>query len=510
MYFDTEDVDRKIRFMKKIKHSKGSYAGKNFELFPYQAFITANIIGWKWCDSKERVINTALLMLSRKAGKTFFSVALLLSIIMTDCEQGAEGYMIANSAQQAGIAFTHAKEQCKSLDPNGKIFTRYRSQIRIPILGSTIQILSSDTSKLDGLSPSVFIVDEYHSAPSNENYNILRTGQGSRQNALGIIISSAGFNVGEFPLYEAWQNATEVLSGLKKQDSLFAAIFQLDDEDKFEDENCWIKANPTLGGSISYKFLREQVEQAKNSPSMEVSIKTKNFNIWCNSATTWIPHEQILKCTKQISFDDFKPVGDEEYCCYVGVDLASVNDLTAITYLIEKEGIFYFKTDCYIPDGAIDRSKNRELYRKWIKNGYLKTMHGERANYDEIIIDMLKVDEKVPILQILYDKYNSVSYKQKCEEQGWVTTPYSQTLGSFNMPTKEFERNIFRDKIIIDDNPVVRWAFQNVELKFDEHENCKPMKGKGSQRKIDPIISMLEAYGGYLNNTNNYSTITVI
>ena len=183
VYFDYADTDLKIRFMEKLKHSKGKYAGHNFKLLPYQQWITANIIGWKWKESNTRVINTALLMLARKAGKTFFASALMNSIIMTDREIGAEGYMISNSAQQAGIAFEHASQQCSSIDKKGKIFERYRSEIRIPLLKSKIQILSSDTSKLDGRSPSVFIVDEYHSAKTNEIFNILRTGQGIRENA---------------------------------------------------------------------------------------------------------------------------------------------------------------------------------------------------------------------------------------------------------------------------------------------------------------------------------------
>ena len=92
IYFDYDDVELKLRFMKKLKHSKGKYAGKNFLPLPYQEWITANIVGWKWTSTNTRVINTALLMLARKAGKTFFAAALMLAIIMTDKEMGAETY----------------------------------------------------------------------------------------------------------------------------------------------------------------------------------------------------------------------------------------------------------------------------------------------------------------------------------------------------------------------------------------------------------------------------------
>ena len=508
IWFDTEDVDLKIRFMQKMKHSKGEFADKQFILFPYQTWIVANIIGWKHKDTTDRVINTALLMLARKSGKTFFAASLMLAILLTDKEKGSEGYMIANSSQQASIAFTHAKEQCSSLDPKGKIFSRYRSQIRIPLLNSKIQILSADTSRLDGLNPSVFCVDEYHSSKTTENYNILRTGQGSRKNPLGIIISSAGFLVGEdYPLYAAWENATEVLQGTKTQDTLFAAIYQLDAEDQYDDESCWIKANPTLGGSISYKFLREQVEQAKNNPSQEVSIKTKNFNIWCTSEVTWIPREDLMKYSQKFDITNFK---DDEYYCYAGVDLGSVSDLTAVAYLIKKEDKFYIFCDAYIPTGSIEKSKNKELYRKWIREGYLKVTHGDRMNYEEVVHDILEFNKEIPILEIAYDKYNAIEWARKCSEEGLVLTPFSQTKGNFNLATKEFERRLYNGDIVLIDSPVIRWCFANAMLEYDKLENCKPVKGAGSMNKIDAVIAILEAFGIYMMREEKTGTISII
>ena len=83
-YFDYSDADQKIRFMQKLKHTKAPHTGQPFVLEPYQAWIVAHIIGWKWIidgqKTDDRLINNALLMLSRKAGKTFFAAALMLAI----------------------------------------------------------------------------------------------------------------------------------------------------------------------------------------------------------------------------------------------------------------------------------------------------------------------------------------------------------------------------------------------------------------------------------------------
>lgn len=490
VYFDYDDVDLKIRFMEKLKHTKGKYAGSLFELLPYQQWITANIIGWKWTETRTRVINTALLMLARKAGKTFFASALMLSIIMTDKEQGSEGYMISNSAQQAGIAFEHASNQCSSIDPKGKIFSRFRSEIRIPLLKSKVQVLSSDTSRLDGLSPSVFIVDEYHEAKTDELFNILRTGQGIRQNPLGCIISTAGFNVGiDFPLYRLWNTCTHILEGEFENDTYFAAIYQLDDNDDYKDESVWIKSNPTLGSTVSYKYLREQVQQAVESPSSEVSIKTKNFNLWCQSETTWIPVEKIKAVTQKFDYSIFDK--EEEYCI-VGVDIAERSDLCVATTLVDHDGKLWFKAYPFICRTALQQSKNKEMYRQWVRNGYLTLVDDDSIDIDWVIKRIQMINDEMPIGLISYDPYHAQQLAAKANKEGMPMKAVRQGIASFGEPTSELEQRILAKEVVIDDNPVIRWCFSNVLIKQDENANRKPVKS-ANDNKIDIVIGFIQS-----------------
>lgn len=490
MYFDFDDVDCKIRFMEKMKHSKGKFAGQYFRLLPYQQWITANIIGFKYSDSGNRVINTALLMLSRKAGKTFFAACLMIAIIMTDKERGAEGYMIANSASQASICFEHASNSCKSLDPKGKIFSRYRSEIRIPLLDSKIKVLSSETSRLDGYSPSIFIVDEYGEAKTNEVFNILRTGTGIRDNALGMIISTASFNVGiDFPLYAAWDNAKNVLEGNYEQDTLFAAIYQLDEGDDFKDDACWIKSNPTLGQTVSHKYLEEQVLQAVNDPSSEVSIRTKNFNEFCQSERVWIPNDYIKAVSQKFDYDIFDP---EEHYSLVGIDIAERSDLCVVTSLIEKDDKVYLKAHPFICETAYKNSPNKELYRQWVNNGQLELVPTDSIDIDFVIAKINYINERVPIALVAYDPYHAIQLKIACEKQGIPMRAVRQGLGSFGEPTSLFTHMVYTKELIIDDAQIIRWCISNVLIKTDENENRKPVKASRHQ-KIDIVIAFIQS-----------------
>ena len=511
MYFDYEDVDKKIRFMQKLKHSKGKFAGQRFELLPYQQWITANLIGWKWKETNTRVINTALLMLSRKTGKTFYAAALMLAIIMTDGERGAEGYMISNSAAQASIAFEHAKGQCSSIDPEGQIFSRYRSEIRIPLLDSKIKILSSDTSKLDGLNPSVFIVDELHEAKTNEVINVLRTGQGMRENPLCCIISTAGFNLGEqYPLYDAWKNAKNVLNGIKEQDTLFAALYQLDDDDDWLDEEVWIKSNPTLDQTVTRKYLREQVESAINTPSNEVSIKTKNFNLWCQSETVWIPEDKIKVLMHHFDLSDFDA---DKYYCLIGVDLAYVDDLCVVTTLIDKEEVLYLKAFPFICKRALQISPNKDLYRQWIQKGYMILVDDDCIDFDWVVEKIKEINEIVPIGLVAYDPYQAREIRTKCRNEGIPVKAVGQGNANFHEPTTKLEQMIYKGtNIVIDDNPAILWCFGNVILKRDSKGNKKPDK-QDENNKIDIIIAFIQTIKMWMDLigiSSTYTDVTVL
>ena len=105
------------------------------------------------------------------------------------------------------------------------------------------------------------------------------------------------------------------------------------------------------------------------------------------------------------------------------------------------------------------------------------------------------------MIDVGYDSYNASMYVIKAEEAGLPMVAYSQTLSSFNKPTKFFEMLVRSEKCIIDSNPAVDWCFANCELMIDHLENCKPVKANGEKNnKIDASIAILESLGCHLNS----------
>ena len=502
IYFDEADVDKKIRFVSKMKHTTGKFAGKSFVLLPWQQFAFAGIFGWKWKETGYRVTKKVFMFMSRKQGKTSVVAALSLACAICDGESGGEIDMVANNAKQAAICYEQTKNYAESLDPNGKIFKRFRHNINIPLNKTIIQIHSSDSMGLDGFNSSVAIIDEFHASKDWGLYNVLQSSMGMRTQPLMIIITTAGFLVGEaYPCYSMYVTCKQILKDIKTDDTMFSLLYELDSEDSWEDEDVWIKCAPCLDETVSRDYLREQVTSAKNNSSLEVGVRTKNFNQFMQSENIWLPHDLIQNVMQKVNLDDYL---SEE--AFGGCDMSVVCDLTCHSICIPPNpnravnpDKFIFKSWLYIPDEAIQKSMNKEYYKEWVRNKWAFKTSGNAVDYEYILKDQLEIAEKVYFIDYGYDYYNARDWSVKAADAGLPISKFSQSLMNFNGPTKFLEMLIRTNKCIIDANPAVEWCFSNVELMIDHNENCKPTKANGDRNaKIDCVISMAEALGCYL------------
>lgn len=511
IYFDEADVDKRIDFIYCLRHSTGVHHNKHFRLLDWQQFAIANIFGWKYKDTHLRVTRNVFIMVSRKNGKTALAAAIALATLIGDREHGSEIYCVANNTKQASIALKQTQDFANSVDTDGSTFKRYRSELRIPRLNSIVQVLSSDSMGIDGFNPSLFILDEIHAASTWDTYNVMKSGQGMRQQPLAIVITTAGFLIGpDYPCYSMWQTSIDILRNIKQDDSQFSLIYQLDDADDWHDESTWPKCCPSLGQTVTYEYMREQVTMSDNNSSLLVGVLTKNFNRWVSSQDVWIADEYIVRSMQPVDMNELAKKSGSYL--YIGTDLASVSDLTAISALVRTDdGVYVFKSWALLPDEALDLSPNAPLYREWKRKGYLITTSGNVTDYDYVTQKILELDKIIPVEKVAYDAWNATSWAIDMEAHGMPLEPFSQSLGNFNEATKTFERLLKSGRVIIDNSPITRWCFQSVTLKFDANENCKPTKGKSKSAKIDIVISMLEALGCYLyHHRDAIADLTVI
>lgn len=491
--FRENKVDRALKFISTLKHFKGKSSGKNFILEPWQQFIVASIIGFYHKGTNERKYTSSYIEIARKGGKTALAAALCIYFLIADGEDGAEVDLAANSREQAKIAFDFCYTFAKQLDPKGKLITSKLKGIDFKPNNSKLKVFAADASKLDGFNASFGLIDEYHSASNSKVRDVIKSSMGMRQNPHLCTITTAGFDK-TLPCYHLRQTCIEILNNIKQDDSMFIAIYSLDDDDDWTDENVWAKCSPNLDITVTKKYIREQIQSALNNPNEEVGVKTKTLNLWCDSANVWISDNYITKATQTVNLEDFK-----KEICYVGVDLSATSDLTAVSYLIPKDDKYYFKTLYYLPESCLYNNENKELYKQWKRSGELTITDGNVTDYDYITNDLIKARNLVRLYKVGYDKWNATQWAIDATAKSLPLEEYSQAIGNFNQPTKEIERLILSGKVIIDNNEITRWCFRNVTIKEDWNSNSKPVKGD-RMKKIDGVIAMIQALGIYLQN----------
>lgn len=492
LYFDHAACKMVSKVCSCIRHYKGEQAGKPFKVEDWQAFILANIFGWKRKDTGYRRYTYADVYVPRKNGKTFLACVIAIILEFFDGESGAEVYAAAVDKEQAKICFDGTKELIKRSE-FADYAGIYRNAITYEQTASTFKPLSKDTKNKDGLNPHGAICDERHAWRTNEIYDVIRTGMGARRQPLLFSISTAGVDT-NVPYFDDLSAFREILLKIKDKDNHFIMMFEPDDGDDWQSEDTWRKVNPNYGISLSADYMRQEFENARNrGGSAMTSFQTKNLNMWVDAPEVWISDDDVVKCNRPLDRKtlDGKP-------CYVGIDLASKNDITAVAFFFpEQMAIDYM---FFIPEAKVEEQKDRVDYRQWGIDGFVTVTPGKVLDYDYFMQSLLLRLNRYDVKSIAYDPWGMWDKLDDFGKYKPVLMPYNQGIKYMSVPTKWMQEAVLDGKLNFLGNPVIRWMFRNVVIYRDPNDNIKINKGK-ARNKIDGIVATVDAIGGYLTKT---------
>lgn len=502
-YFDRQAAERVIKFAERLKHVKGALAGQYLTLEPWQAFCLWNLYGFKMSATGKRRFRESYISVAKKNGKTTLAAPLSLYAGIADREGGAEVYYVAKVRDQAKICFESAKQMVTHSDLR-KICVVTRDAIAYEPLGATFQALSSEANNTEGKSSHFVVLDEYHTHPTDEVYDLMQNSIVARSQPMLFVITTAGRNL-SYPCYAYEQTMRQMLNGVIEADRNFAIIYTLDDPSEVHDERMWIKANPCLDKSLPIEQLREQYKQMINAPYKESNILTKHFNMWVDAPTVWIPDREWTAMQSVV------PMAELAGCrCIAALDLASVNDYAALCLLFNERGRYQFMWRFYIPE---EKYKDRYAMQRenanieaWVRQGHVTVTPGNVTDYDYILADIESLAESYDIQCLAYDPWNSSSVAAKLVERGVNIQPFTQTIGNYAFPMKEFERIVGLGIVDHYDNPVARWMLANVVVREDVNGNKRPDKAKSSE-KIDGIVAAIMALGQHLSDAKTNESI---
>lgn len=492
-----------------LKHTKGVKAGDPFELSPYQQFTLYNVFAWKTQNEKGewvRLIKTVFEKVGRKNGKTAMLSGLGLYCQSFDDESSPEIYVGATKEAQAKVLWEQAYQfvfKCIKLRKIG--FKNTQREIRFPREQGVFRFLGGDSKTLDGLNPSLSIIDEYHAHKDDGVREVLESAMGARKQPLMYIITTAGFNIASVcKLYE--DVCKEILDGYKEDDSTWVMIHDPDEGEDgkvdWEDEANWIKANPNLGDAISIDYLRSEFQKAKNQLSKVPNFKTKHLNMWVDAPSVWIPQEIWQKNkVDHIPESKFKEFGS-----FRAVDLSTTTDITADIVLSEPDenDIRYLKCFFFCPKDTIDKRSREDHvpYRYWMDEGYLIATPGNTVDYTYLEDNIKATNKDLGVIRIEMDQWNASQVANNLMEEDIEVSFFSQAITNISYPTKQFEKLVYEGKILHDGNPILSWMLSGCVIYRDANENIKVHKGqshKTGTKRVDGIVASIMALGGSLS-----------
>ena len=510
--YDKSAADYAVAFIENLCHTKGTWAGKPFELIDWQEQIIRDLFG-TLKPNGYRQFNTAYIEIPKKQGKSELAAAVALLLTCGDGEERAEVYgwgaarqpagLIRKSAvvhggpadrQQAAIVFDVAADMvrmCPALSKRVKILASQKRLIYTPT-NSFYQVLSAEAYSKHGFNIHGVVFDELHTQPNRKLFDVMTKGSGdARMQPLYFLITTAGTDTHSI-CYETHQKAKDIIEGRKIDATFYPVIYGADESDDWTDPKVWKKANPSLDITVGIDKVKAACESAKQNPGEENAFRQLRLNQWVKQAVRWMPMEKWDKCAFSVDEDEL-----EGRVCYGGLDLSSTTDITAFVLVfppLDEQDKYIILPYFWIPEDNLTLRVNRDHvpYDVWERQGYLQTTEGNVVHYGFIEKFIERLGERFNIREIAFDRWGAVQMVQNLEGMGFTVVPFGQGFKDMSPPTKELMKLVLEQKIAHGGHPVLRWNMDNIYIRTDPAGNIKTDKEKSTE-KIDGAVATIMA-----------------
>lgn len=506
--FDEKKANRPIQFIEKYcKHSKGKWAGKPVILELWQKAHIQALYGFVDKETGLRKYRKFVLFVGKKNGKSTEGSGLGLYQLTSDGEGGAEIYSVATKKDQAKIIWEEAKRMAAKSPALNKRTRRLVNGIFYDKTESLFKAVASETDSLDGLNGSAILADEIWAWRDKGLLDIMADSISVREQPIIFEFSTMGkireavFD-GEYEYLEAVIKGYEGLEGGIEDETVLPFIYELDKAKEWTDEKAWIKANPNLGVTKTYKYLRDKVEKAQKKPDELSNLLCKEFNVRTTAQEAWVDFDTV---NNEETYDM-----DSLYDTYAigGVDLSSTTDLTCATLLIIKHNKKYVLQQYFIPSERLEfKIKDDKIpYDKWEKRGLVTICEGAKVNYTDVTQWFLRMHNEYDIsaLWIGYDPWNTQYWVEEMKDYGFEMVEVRQGAKTMSNPMKQLEADLIEKNVNYNNNPVLKWCLCNTAVKRDENDNIRPVKGQKQRARIDGAVSLIIAYCVLFEKMNNY------
>lgn len=494
------------------KHSKGKMGGKPFILELWQKALVAATFGIVSKVDGTRKHREVILVIARKNGKSTLSSAIGLYMQIADGEPGAEVYAVATRKDQAKVIWLEAKRMVRKSSALGKRIKTLVGELNSDLNDSFFKPLGSDSDGLDGLNVHCGTLDEIHAWKDKNLYDVIVDGTTARDEPLIFITTTAGtIREAVFDMkYEECENIIKGYDdGIYQDERVLPIIYELDNRKEWLDPECWMKANPGLGTIKKIDQLETKVNKAKANAMLVKNLLCKDFNIRETSSEAWLTFEQLNNQTK-FDIEKLKP----KYAIG-GADLSSTTDLTnaTIIFMLQDDPNIYVEQMYWLPEDLLEQRVEQDgiPYDLWIDAGWMRTTPGNKVHYKYITEWFLEIRNELDIYipWVGYDAWSAEYWVDEMKNNfgAEAMEPVIQGKRTLSGPMKSLGADLEANKIIYNNNPILKWCLSNTVIDIDKNNNIQPSKGKNQRKRIDGLAGLLDAYVCLERHLEEYQNI---
>ena len=463
---------------------EGDHIGQPIQLEPFQRKFILEIY------DNPHGTHSAYLSIARKNGKTALIASILLAHLCgPEAVQNSQIVSGAQSKEQAAVVFELARKMVEmspilsglvKILPSGKRLMGLRKNV-------LYRALAADGKTAHGLSPILAILDEVGQVigPVDKFVSAITSAQGAYTNPLLIAISTQAPT--DADLFSTWIDAQTNSPDPRVVCHVYAAPADC----QLDDPAGWAAANPALGVFRSLDDLRKQCKQAIDMPANEPEFRNLILNQRVEAVSPFV--------ARSVWEANGGAPGDAAGLkVWAGLDLSSVNDLTALEAVDETGGVH---SQFWLPEvGLREKSrKDKVPYDLWAKEGFLDTTPGSAIEYEYVAAHLRVFFDRFDVQALAFDRYNMRFLKPWLVKAGFTDAElekfveFGQGTASMTPALRELEVKLLNKSLRHGKHPVLNMCAANAKVVGDS--GARKFDKQRARGRIDGMVALAMAVG---------------
>jgi phage terminase large subunit-like protein len=407
------------------------------------------------------------------------------------------------------------------VDPKSKDTWRNQKGMKCFATNNKIWKLSDSSKQKEGRAIDIASIDEVWALQDDGIYKPIQQSTSTKDRFKIFMFGSEGF-INDGFLDKKRKEYEAIIRGEDCKDSSKRKLPWLYTQDSEMEvwntdtdglNRAWMKSNPSLGTVKKWDYIKDRVEEARESKGDRIFVLSKDFNIKTAGSEAWLNLEDY---EYECSFDPEELRGS---FALGAVDLAETTDLCAAKILVMKpeDPRKYVLSHYFIPEGKLEEHDDKGAgakYQEWAKDGLLTITPGTDIDLS-VVADwfyQLYTDYGIRMWKCGYDQRFAKDWITRMDFYGWqrgsgdnsdliMIIQNAQTLSN---AIRTAEADFKHQLIWYGNNEMDKWNFGNAGISVDKRGQALIVKME-TEKRIDGAVCLAILYETFRRYRSDYT-----